>query len=263
MPLTLFPYFGGKYFMANKLYPLFPEHRIYAEPFGGSGVVLLSKKESKIEIFNDISKDITTLFKVVRNHPESFYREMDKCLVSRDEFNRLVKTDPDTLTDFQRAYRFLYIQKMSFAGIDRANPCFKADTSRRVGINFRRIQGVIDSIYKRLMNVIIENLDYEELIRRYDCEDTFFFCDPPYLDTVQLRKKEYKHTFYLEDFERFAAVVKAIRGKFLITLNEAPEVRELFAGFNIKSHEHIWPCSNTSGNKLRSVNELLISNYKK
>ena len=91
MPLTLFPYFGGKYFMANKLYPLFPEHRVYAEPFGGSGVVLLSKKESQIEIFNDISKDITTLFKVVRNHPESFYREMDKCLVSRDEFNRLVK----------------------------------------------------------------------------------------------------------------------------------------------------------------------------
>ena len=120
---------------------------------------------------------------------------------------------------------------------------------------------MIDSIYKRLMNVIIENLDYEELIRRYDCEDTFFFCDPPYLDTVQLRKKEYKHTFYLEDFERFAAVVKTIRGKFLITLNEAPEVRELFADFNIMSHEHIWPCSNTSGNKLRAVNELLISNY--
>ena len=159
-----------------------PVHQTYCEVFAGAAWVLFKKPESKVEIINDINSDLTNLYRCVKFHLAELVAQFRWMLVSRDEFDRFLKTPADTLTDIQRAARFYYIQKMSFGG-KVANQTFGTATTAAPRLNLLRIEEELSAAHLRLSRTYIEHLAWDECIRRYDRPHTLFYLDPPYWET--------------------------------------------------------------------------------
>lgn len=111
-----FPYLGGKHQLARRIIERIPDHQVYCEVFGGSGAVLLAKTPSPTEVFNDINQDVINLFRVVKNHVDEFMREVRWFLKSRLQFDIYKKASLESLTDIQRAARFYYLMRTTYAG---------------------------------------------------------------------------------------------------------------------------------------------------
>lgn len=256
MPLIKSPlsgWIGGKWQLSKQIVALIPEHECYVEPFAGAAWVLFRKQQSTVEVLNDINRDIVTLYRVLQHHLEEFVRYFRWVLVSRDEFARLLRVEPDTLTDIQRSARFYYLQKLAFGG-RVAQPTFGTATTRPPRLNLLRIEEELSAAHLRLARVFVENLPYADLITRYDRPTTFFYLDPPYWGCEDYYGKA---IFEREDFARLAERLETIQGKFLLSLNDVPEVRTIFRGFRIRSVQCTYSCSRSN----RPVmGEVLISN---
>src|SRR5258708_31328910 len=153
------PYIGGKNRLAAQIIALFPEHTTYVESFAGGAQVLFRKEPSKVEVLNDLDYDVVNLFRVCQSHYEELVRYLRFTIVSRQWFALLRATDPATLTDIQRAARFLYLQKNSFGGlIVKQN--FHYGITQPSNFNPARIPEIIEAAHHRLARVQIESLPY-------------------------------------------------------------------------------------------------------
>jgi DNA adenine methylase len=246
-------YIGGKRTLAKKIIALFPEHTTYVEPFCGGAQVLFQKEPSKVEVLNDLDGEIVNFFRVCQAHHEELIRYFRFVLVSRKWFDLQKATDPATLTDIQRAARWLYILKGSFASLVR-HPNYHWHVVQPPGFNLERLPQLLENAHKRLERVQIENLPYEEVLRRYDRPATLFYCDPPYF-----AKKLYHYNFESADFEKLAERLRTVRGKFILSLNDVPEVRALFSRFHIEEVKLSYTAQKTSG---RRYPEVLITNFR-
>ncbi|RKD22466.1 DNA adenine methylase [Caminicella sporogenes] len=242
---------GGKSRLRKKIIDLIPEHICYCEVFFGAGWVYFGKEPSKVEVINDIDKELINLFKMIKYHEQEVSRLLQYEVCSRDIFNEYIKQEPEKLTDIQRAIRFIYIISQSFAS--KGNHFGYGTTSRPNPQIF--ITNHLKDIKERLRNTYIENLSFEEIFRRYDREHTFFFCDPPYLET-----EGYKNPFTEEDHVKLNEILKNIKGKFLLTINDHPKIREWYKGFNIlETQVRYSVCRESKGRK--NYSELIIMNY--
>ena len=94
---------------------------------------------------------------------------------------------------------------------------------------------------------------WSELITRYDRPETFFYCDPPYYLCL-----DYKHNFVLEDFISMADQLGRIKGKFMLSINDHPDIREVFKDFGHKEVSLLY----TKGQKgPTEANELIFTNF--
>jgi DNA adenine methylase len=247
-------YVGGKSLLAPKIIPRIPPHHCYCEVFAGAAWVLFRKEESPVEIINDINADLVTLYRVVKNHLDEFIRYLRWLLAARDEFERFKAENPETLTDIQRAVRFYFLLKTGFASKIK-NPTFSVNPTGRPRLNLLRIEEELSMIHIRLARVYIENLHFEKFIPRFDRPGTFFYLDPPYYGC----EKYYGDgIFRREDFARLRDLLWVLRGKFILSLNDTPEIRALFRGFKIGREKTIY---SGSTRRRKRVTELLISNY--
>lgn len=250
-------YMGGKSLLANTIIKHIPEHNCYVEPFAGAAWLLFKKEEamSKVEIINDINLDLVTLYRVVKNHLEEFIRYFKWVLVSRDEFYRYRKEEPDTLTDIQRSVRFYYLMKMGYAARIKA-PSFSVATTSKPRLNLLRIEEELSEIHLRLARVYIENRSYEDILSRFDKPDTFFYIDPPYYGYEDYYGDG---IFESADFEKLLDILVNIRGKFILSINDVDHIRDLFQDFRIEVVRTLY--SAAGAHKKKRVNELLIMNY--
>lgn len=247
---------GGKYRLAKTITQMIPtDHTCYCEPFAGAAWVLFCKAPSRAEVLGDINGDITNLYRVLQNHLEEFVRYFRWALVSREEFQRLRELPGPNLTDVQRAARFYYIQKLCFGG-RIVNPTFGASTTGHPKLNLLRIEEDLSAAHLRLANVVIENLPYAELITRYDRQGTVFYIDPPYWGCENYYGRG---IFGREDFAALAALLGGLKGRFVLSLNDTPGVREVFGAFE---HNAVETMYSVGENNTRKVRELLITNFK-
>jgi DNA adenine methylase len=246
---------GGKSLLAEKIVPRLPEHQCYAEVFGGAAWVLFRKTESKSEIINDINVELVTLYRVIQHHLEEFVRYFKWMLVSRDEFERLRRVEPQTLTDIQRSARFYYLVKTSY-GSWMKNPTFGTATTGRPCLNLLRIEEELSEAHLRLSRVLIERLPYADFITRYDRPYTVFYVDPPYF---QCEDYYGDGIFERADFVRLTELLGRIEGRFILSINDAPQIREWFSAFRIEEVKTRYSVG--KGTKGQSVKELLIMNY--
>lgn len=172
---------GGKSRLANQIIDRIPAHTTYVEVFAGAAWVLFKKPESKVEIINDINRDLVTLYRCVKHHLPALIEQFKWLLVAREEFERFIKTPPETLTDIQRAARFYYISKSSF-GARLTNPSWGVATTTHPRLNLLRLEEDLSQAHLRLSRTHIECKPYQEVITRFDKPDTFFYVDPPYWD---------------------------------------------------------------------------------
>jgi len=246
-------YIGGKNRLATKIISLLPEHTTYVEPFAGGAQVLFHKMPSNVEVLNDLDFDIVNFFRVCQWHYEEFVRYLRFCLVSRKLHEMHLATNPATLTDIQRAGRFFYLQKNSFGGLILKQK-FHYGVTQPSNYNPARIPEIIERTHKRLERVQIESLPYEKILEKYDRPTTCFYLDPPYWERIL-----YKFNFSESDFRGLEQRLRAIQGKFILSLDERPEVRELFKNFRLEQVELAYTAKrNVKGNRTK---ELLILNF--
>lgn len=249
----LAPWVGGKRHLAPRLaerIDLIPHHT-YAEPFVGMGGVFFRRRRAaKAEVINDWSGDVVNLFRVLKHHPGAFLEELRLMLFSRREFNWLHVTPPATLTDVQRAARFYQLQRGCYGGMPGSRS-FPAVALRTKGIAPAVLRRQVEAVHARLAKVAIEHMPYAEFIRRYDLEGTLFYLDPPYWGCESLYGKG---LFERADFARLAELLRGLQGRFILSLNDVPEIRRLFAWARI---ERVPVTYKTNGTK--KVMELLIT----
>jgi DNA adenine methylase len=246
------PYIGGKNRLATKIISMLPEHTAYVEPFAGGAQVFFHKPPSEVEVLNDLDFDIVNFFRVCQWHYEELVRYLRYCLASRTLHELHVKTDPETLTDIQRAGRFFYLQKNSFGGLILRRR-FHYGVTQPSNYNLQRIPEIIEAAHKRLQKVQIESLPYQDVLQRYDRPTTAFYLDPPYWGP-----KLYKFNFTEDDFRLLGERLHKLQGKFILSLNDRPEVRESFAAFQITSCRIAYPAKQNASVRF---GELLITNF--
>lgn len=239
---------GGKYLLRKEIYKRFPlKFDKYIEVFGGAAWVLFYKEQEGYEVYNDYNCELVNLFKIVKYHAPELQRELQLTLNSRQLFSEMKTCSVNNLTDIQRAARFFLLIKQSYgSGLDTYGHIKKDINS--VIENLRIIQ-------QRLSKVIIENKDFEDLIKTYDDKNTFFYLDPPYYNA----EKYYKTKFLKDDHIRLYENIKNIKGKFLLSYNNCEYISSLYKDFKI---ETITRQNNLSTRQIKNkYNELLISNY--
>lgn len=225
-------YIGGKKQLAKTIIECIDRipHETYAEPFVGMGGVFLRRQRApKGEIINDISGDVATFFRILQRHYVPFMDMLRWQLTGRREFERLKASNPATLTDLERAARFLYLQRTAFGG-KVAGRNFGVDA---LGGRFNvvKLMPMLDELHDRLAGVVIECLPWADFIARYDRPGTLFYLDPPYFGGENFYGAG---VFARADYARMAEVLSGIKGRFILSINDVPEIRKTFASFRLR-----------------------------
>ena len=262
-----FKWVGGKSRLRKFIIPIIPPHTCYVEPFAGAAWVLFGKPKSDVEIINDIDDELITFFRVVREKPEELIASFEWELVSRAEFSRLANLDPQYLTDVQRAHRFYYLIMAGWGGEARY-PRFQS--SIRDGGHGNRLVGALKSlrqrivpIHQRLQTVLVENMDWQDCVEKYDSSTTVMYLDPPYLGNGANYKFNMRGK---DDHLSIAEHLAQAKGFWILSSYDTPEIRDMFGEYEVT------PIRSSSGMRTseserqagrhRTINqEILITNF--
>ncbi|WP_349433556.1 DNA adenine methylase [Pararhizobium sp. A13] len=246
---------GGKRQLAARLVGMINAipHTTYAEPFIGMGGVFFRRSRApRSEVINDRNGEVVNLFRILQRHYPQFMDTLKFQITSRREFDRLKACDPATLTDLERAARFLYLQKLAFGG-KVAGQNFGVSLDKGARFNLNRLAPLLEDVHERLSGVVIENLDWLAFIDRYDRPGTLFYLDPPYWGC----EDDYgKALFARDQFIIIAERLQRIKGNFLLSINDVYETRELFAAFRCVGTELTY---SIGGGKGVSARELIVT----
>jgi DNA adenine methylase len=243
---------GGKRTLAPRLVKMIEKvpHQTYAEPFVGMGGVFFRRRQApKTEVINDRSGDVVNLFRILQRHYPQFMDTLKFQITSRREFERLKACDPATLTDLERAARFIYLQKLAFGGkVSGQNFGVQHEGSAR--FNLTRLAPLLEDVHERLSGVVIENLDWLAFINRYDRPGVLFYLDPPYFGC----EDDYgKALFERDQFEVMADRLKSLQGSFILSINDRPEIRDIFEGLPVEGAELTYSVSGGKGSEAREL----------
>lgn len=234
-----FSYYGGKVGMARRIVGLMPPHRVYIEPFFGSGAVLFAKPPAVHEIVNDADRAVVTFFRVLRERPDELELACSLSPHARDEF---VAADLDEdVDDLELARRFWVRVNQSFAKTAGTQTGWSVTTAVNASVTatirsrIRRFHAVVD----RLQRVTIENCDAVGLVERLGMsEDTLIYCDPPYLASTRKSRQaasgaaDYRHDMgTVEAHERLAEVLCATPATVILSGYPSPLYESLYAGW--------------------------------
>lgn len=246
------PYIGGKRSLAKRLVERIDAipHDLYAEPFVGMGGVFFRRgRRPRKEVINDISTDVVNLFRLLQRHYQQLLDVLKWQVCSRAEFERLVALDASRLTDLERAARFLYLQRASFGAVGRRYGVTRTQPAR---FDLIKLVPLLEDAHERLCGVDIERLPYADFIATYDTSGSLFYLDPPYYGTEDYYGPG---VFSRDDFERLRGLLDTIKGSFILSINDHPRVREIFAGFAM---EEVQLNYRVSG-RVTPAKELIIS----
>lgn len=254
------PYLGGKRNLAKRLCALIDrhDHEVYAEPFVGMGGIFLRRtRRPRAEFINDRGREVYTLFRVLQEHYVAFLDLLRFQITTQANFERLVAVDPETLTDLQRAARFLYLQRLAFGGkISGRN--FGLSPDRPARFNLTTLEPDLEALHSRLAGVTVMNLDYAAFIDRLDRPGTLFYLDPPYYGS----EGDYgRHLFSRERFVEMAEQLGRLKGSFLLSLNDHPDVREIFGRFELTEVRTTYSIGSKKSVEDAGRGELIIGNW--
>lgn len=244
---------GGKRLLRKAILERFPTDEVgrYIEVFGGAGWVLFGKEKvpGQLEVYNDLNGNLVNLFRCVKYHCGEVQKELEWLLTSREQFfDCLAQLDTRGLTDIQRAARFFYSVKISF-GCDQ----------RTYATSDKSIDNAAEYLEKvklRLKGVNIEHRDFEPLIKTYDRKNALFYLDPPYVGT----EGYYDCSFGVDDHQRLRTILEGIKGRFILSYNDCPMVRDLYAGYHIEGISRASTLAGNGNNKGRFA-EVIIRNF--
>lgn len=261
-PLT---YYGGKQSLAKKIISLFPKHHLYCEPFAGGLAVLFAKEKSAVEVINDKDWRVVNFFKVLKTKFPELKQLIDETPYSREIFDKAshVLNNPLIFSDVERAWALWCSCSMGFGSmIDAAWGYARKKGSAELRLNNKR-ENFLPELSTRLDIVQIECRDAVKVIKSRDTETSFFYVDPPYIDSDQGHYAGYTEEKYSELLE----CLSGIKGKFLLSSYPSKILDEFRKRNNWKQRKFDMALSmsankNTEGEITRKRKiEVLTSNY--
>jgi len=246
---ALIGWIGGKRLLRKTISQYAPTDITgYIEPFGGAAWMLLFKEKwGDLEVYNDLDYRLVNLFLQVKYHPDELIKELDWLVASRKLFGDIFKQEG--LTEIQRAARFMFLITRSFGS---KGDSFGTSQKRGTSSMYNRLER-IKALHKRLDMVIIENLSYEKVIEKYDTKSNFFYCDPPYmLGYTYENSKQFSH-------EALRDILKSIKGRFILSYDDNPEVLKLYKGYDTKHVTRTKGINHKEGKS--EFNEVIIANF--
>ena len=216
-------WYGGKYYMRKSIIDIFPKHKVYVEGFGGAGHILIHKKPSEVEVYNDIHEGLYLFFKLLRdeNMRDELISKIQLTPYSRQEFYKCRDGWFHQKNDIEKA-RMFYIKTMqSFGGVGKSWSYTK-NKSRRgmsqvVSKFLGNVEGNMLDVIDRLREIQIENLDIIDLVNKYDSKETLFYLDPPYVPQERVSKKVYDNEMSVEKHEHLVDLLLNIEGKVILS----------------------------------------------
>lgn len=247
--MSSFPIFsrtGGKYRQRKYLTSLIQtqQYDTYVEPFLGGGQVLLELIQqhydpNKTYVGSDTQQWVYDIWKDIQNVNPDVMKKWDWS-GKEQTFLRLQNLVPKTKEE--RLFKNLYL---TFHSYNQERKAFRKHSERKT------LWDKVQLIHDRLKKIKILKQDYQKVIKKFDSPTTMFFLDPPYVD-----KEKYYEGQSINP-EQLASLVKNMKGKFVLTYNNVPEVRKAFQDFHIMKKKYVY----TSVQKNKQVHELVITNF--
>jgi len=256
-PIT---YYGGKQTMLKYIKPLIPIHNLYCEPFAGGAPVFFDKLPAKVNIINDLNKELINFYRVIVSQPEDLKREVLCTLHSRVQHKHAgyIYQNPLYFSEVQRAWAIWVLSNQSFSGILTSS--FSIEKNR--GAKARKIKNAklvfCDELRELLEKATIECNDAFAVIKKYDTSESFFFLDPPY---VGCDMGHYSGMFDDSSLEKLLRLCSDLKGRFMLTMypNEIIKRYSDENGWIIHSVERRVSASNKE--KKRKQIEWMVCNY--
>src|SRR5713226_4080630 len=261
--MAVFRYRGGKFHLAPRLVKLLPPHKLYVEVFGGAASVLLAIPPSRIEVYNDVNGQLVNLFETIRNHPLLFLERCEHLLYSRQLYDawkdQLAENfEGSDVDSIDAAVRTAYTITSSFTGDPTKGWAFDRSGSGGGCNRWASIWDKVAYVSERFRRVNIDCLDFRECVRNWDTPGTLFFLDPPYLSTVS--PGFYK--FSWQDHLDLAGILQKIRGQFILTYDDSPDLRSLYHGFQIRKISAMLASQKVKpGAKRVRLKQIVVSNF--
>lgn len=249
---SIIPYPGGKGRLSNWIIDQMPAHDTFVEVFGGAAGVLFNKPKSKYEIYNDTNDDLTQFFTVLRDQPDALAAWLRSVPYSRTQYEQWVEEfyrgvrpeDP-----IERAGRFFSLRYMQYIGFSSGPNGFKSRAKRSPARTFDNARKRINSLARRFDQVIIENQDYQEILRVYDdtSVDVLFYADPPYIGSEGHYRTEFDH-------DEFVDCLCNVENDWIVSYTELPDGLEEYTVIERETRHRM---KRGSG----SVTEKLVCNF--
>lgn len=225
-------YHGGKFRLAPWIIEHFPIHRVYVEPFGGGGSVLLRKQRSYAEVYNDLDSEIVNLFQVARDHGADLVRAVEMTPFAREEFKRGYLQSCDAV---EKARRTLVRSFMGFgsSGVSGAATGFRANSNRSgttPAHDWVNYPEALWQVIQRMQGVVIENRDAVAVMRQHDATTTLHYVDPPYvLSTRSDARSDYRHELKDSDHRELAHALHGLAGMVVLSGYRSDLYDEMFS----------------------------------
>ena len=236
---SIFPYYGGKgYLMWRHIVPVIESipHRIYVEPFGGAANILIRKRPSPTEVFNDIDQQIVSFFLVLSDPDlfQQFVRRVSALPYSRALYNQFRTSWPYERNPVKRAVKWFYVARLSFSG--RVGNSFRfsrtiTGTESKDVASWLSCLAKLPQFHYRLRRAIFECCDFQRIFQLYDGPETLFYCDPPYHPQTRSKPKVYRHEMSHDDHVRLLETVVNCQGNVILSGYSNPLYDETLANY--------------------------------
>lgn len=258
---TPISYYGGKQKLASTILQLIPEHTLYCEPFVGGAAIFFAKERSRVEVINDVNKEMINFYRTVQNEYVSLEKEIKITLHSRDLHRKanVIYNNPDMFSEVKRAWAVWVMSTQSFASmLDGSWGYDIAKNTTTTKISNKRTSFTEDYAI-RLQNVQIECADAIRIIKARDNKNSFFYCDPPYYNSDMGHYDGYT----IEDYEVLLKTLSKLKGKFLLSSYPSPILSTYTKRFGWHQREIKQSVSvaNNNGKPRKSKTEVLTANY--
>lgn len=250
-----FAYPGAKSRSVEHILPHLPYRRVYVEPFGGSGAVLLSRRKSPLEVFNDRYSGVVSFYRCIRDERLmlKLCEAIEYSVHSREDFRWCKETWQDVTDPVERAFRWLYMNVYSFGSLGR-NWGRSLTGANNMAKKFINKIPRMSKIHERMKYVQVENRDWLQCVKEYDSPDTVFYLDPPYVDTDT---HVYKDSYTKDDHFVLLNFIENCKG-FVALSGYANPINEGLDWDDYHSWEvfcSIESVTNTERNKKAGINE--------
>lgn len=240
---------GGKWRLASWIMSFFPEHRVYVEPFGGAGSVLMQKPRSYAEVYNDLDGEIVNLFRVLRDQGEELRQKLAITPFSREEFEASYIPSDNPV---EQARRTVIRCQQGFSPVS-GRTGFRCDVGRTGTIpahDWAGYEHALPEIVSRLAGVVIENKPAKDVMQRSDSDETLHYLDPPYVPDTRTRTSSYNHDMTADQHRLLLETAMGLKGAVVISGYVSGMYEQMLSGWRRIDRESLADCA---GKRVESI----------
>lgn len=208
--------------MTNIIQNQFPsKYDVYIQGFGGGASLLFAKHYDKVQIYNDLNKNVYSLFCVLKDKQlfQQFKYKLDLTYYSKqlnEQFKQKLKDN--TISILDRAYYYFYVNRTSFNAVGGFSTCLlpRRNMNKSVSDYLSSIDGLYN-IHQRLSSVIIQNRNIFQLIEKYNKPNVFFYLDPPYIQQTRSSNQRYQCEMSNQQHQHLIQLLNASKSKILVS----------------------------------------------